>query len=233
MEAQRSAIELLRSFELFAGIGSASLAECRSAVGRRRLQPGETLIRHDEPGDEVYFVVAGSLRVIIYAPDGRAVLFRDLGPGETIGELAAFDGKLRSASVEARGESEVLAMSGRAFRDLVAREPSVARVLLARTIGLVRELSDRIFQLSSLGVSNRVHAELLRLASATGATTNRVALNPAPRQSDIAARIATNREAVSREISHLARLGLVVREGKALVVTDVGRLAELVRSAGG
>lgn len=233
MEASRSTADLLRGCELFAGLGDATLSACLDAIGRKRLQAGDTLIWHDDIGDDVFFVVSGTLRVNMYAPDGRTVLFRDIGHGETIGELAAIDGKRRSASVEARTESDVLVMSGRAFRDLVAREPGVALALLGRTIGLVRELSDRIFQLSSLGVSNRIHAELLRLARATGATAGRVVLSPAPRQSDIADRIATNREAVSREISQLTRLGILARDGKALVVVDLGRLADLVSAASG
>ncbi|MEZ5844848.1 MAG: Crp/Fnr family transcriptional regulator [Hyphomicrobiaceae bacterium] len=232
MESSRSVVDLLRRCELLAGLEEDSLAECQSTVNRRLLSVGDTLIRHDDAGDEVYFVISGSLRVIVYASDGRAILFRDLTCGETIGELAALDRKPRSATVEARSESEVLAMSGAAFRDLVVREPAVALAVLKRTIGLVRELSERIVQLSSLGVANRIHAELLRLVRATGSTENRVVLSPAPRQSDIADRIATNREAVSREVSHLAREGLVARQGRNLIVTDVERLGRLVSAAG-
>lgn len=222
--------DILRGNDLFAGLDRTALVACSRAVSRRELKLGETLIRHDDLGGEVYFVVAGSLRVIIYAPDGRPVLFRDIGPGETVGELAAIDGKPRSASVEARANSEVLTMDARKFRDLVAREPSVAMAMLGRTIGLVRELSERIFQLSSLGVANRIHAELLRLVGETGSRANRVVLSPPPRQSDIADRIATNREAVSREVSHLTRLGILTRQGKALVVIDVHRLRKLVNA---
>lgn len=222
--------DILRGNEIFAGLDRTAIVACSRAVSRRELTPGETLIRHDDLGSEVFFVIAGTLRVIIYAPDGRPVLFRDIGPGETVGELAAIDGKPRSASVEARTNSEVLAMDARKFRDLVAREPSVAMAMLRRTIGLVRELSDRLFQLSSLGVANRIHAELLRLVGETGSRANRVILSPTPRQSDIADRIATNREAVSREVSHLTRRGILTRQGKALVVVDVQRLRELVNA---
>jgi len=81
-------------------------------------------------------------------------------------------------------------------------------------------------------VQNRVHAELVRLAGEAGGN-DQVVLSPAPSLSDIAARISTHREAVSREFSRLGTVGILRREGANLVITSVSKLEKLVHEAKG
>ena len=100
--------------------------------------------------------------------------------------------------------------------------------MLQRLRASVRELTERVFDLTTLGVQNRVHAELLRLAREAGVAENRASIDPAPRHVDIASRISTNREQVAREMSELAKRGLVERAGRALLVCDVSGLERLV-----
>ena len=111
-------------------------------------------------------------------------------------------------------------------------EPSVVLATLQHLTANVRRLSERVFEFSTLLVQNRVHAELLRLASEVGGK-DEVVLSPAPSLSDIAARISTHREAVSRELSRLAVAGLLRREGGDLTITSVSKLAKLVHEAKG
>ena len=220
----------LRGIGLLSALQPASLRLIETACTWRRVGAGQRLIDHNDTSDDVFFIVSGSLRIIIYAPNGRAVLFRAMKPGDVIGQLSALDGKPRSASAEATSSALVAQMSGRAFRALVEREPALARALLSQSIAYVRELSSRIYEFSSLAVIERVHAELLRLAQEAGVDGNTVVITPAPRHADIANRIATHREAVSRELSRLGRMGLIERQGKSLVVCD---LQMLIRIAGG
>ena len=88
-------------------------------------------------------------------------------------------------------------------------------------------------EFSTLVVQNRIHAELLRLAADAGYRSGQGLLSPAPSLSDIANRISTHREAVSRELSRLGSIGLLRREGGDLRITDIARLEILVREAKG
>src|SRR5947209_13788459 len=97
----------------------------------------------------------------------------------------------------------------------------------------MRRLSERVLEFSTLVVQNRIHAELLRLAADARQENGQALLSPAPSLSDIANRISTHREAVSRELSRLASIGLLRREGGDLRVPDVARLEKLVREARG
>jgi CRP/FNR family cyclic AMP-dependent transcriptional regulator len=86
-----------------------------------------------------------------------------------------------------------------------------------------------VIELSTLGVQNRIHAELLRLARESGAVGQQARIQPAPKHADMAGQVSTYREQVTRELSALARQGLLQKSGHALVVPDVQRLEALVR----
>jgi CRP-like cAMP-binding protein len=111
----------------------------------------------------------------------------------------------------------------------VLREhPSVTEQLLRQLAALVRGLTDRVVDYSTLGVRNRIQAELVRMAREAGIKANRAVLSPIPRHVDIASRVSTNREAVARELADLARKGLIERRRGAIEVLDVKRLAAMV-----
>ena len=97
-----------------------------------------------------------------------------------------------------------------------------------RLVTSVRELTERVFDLSTLGVQNRVHAELLRLARQAGVKGNTVSIDPAPKHSDIASQVSTYREQVTREMSAMVKQGLIQRAGGALLIPDVERLERIV-----
>jgi CRP/FNR family transcriptional regulator, cyclic AMP receptor protein len=147
------------------------------------------------------------------------------------GEIAAIDRKERSASVEALERCTVASLSADDFEQLMLSEPSVAIATLRHVVAHVRRLSERVFEFSTLAVQNRIHAELLRLARGVSQEHAQVTLSPAPSLSDIADRISTHREAVSRELSRLKAIGLLRRERGNLVITNIRKLSELVGEA--
>jgi CRP/FNR family cyclic AMP-dependent transcriptional regulator len=100
--------------------------------------------------------------------------------------------------------------------------------VLQRLVGLVRLLSERVIELSTLGVQNRIHAELLRLARVSGATGKQARIDPAPKHADIASQVSTYREQVTRELSLLTKQGLLAKDGNALVLLDVPKLERMV-----
>ncbi len=114
------------------------------------------------------------------------------------------------------------------FWQVLRDHPEVSARILKQLATLTRNLSERVFEFSALGVKNRIHAELLRLARDHGGDGNSAIISPAPTHAEIASRVSTHREAVTRELNALARDGLFERRGGALVVSDIARLARLV-----
>lgn len=223
-----NALAELRAFRLFADADEAVLERFARRCVSRHFEAGQCIVSRDAPGRDVHFVVHGVVRVAAFSIGGRQLTYRDLHRGEWFGDLSAIDGRPRSADVHACCETLVASLGAREFLDLVHASASVSDALLAHLTGLVRDLSGRLFDFSTLSVRNRVHAELLRLANQAGVSDDSASISPAPRHSDIASRVSTTREQVTRELSALAKRGIVERAGGALVVRDVVRLARMV-----
>jgi CRP/FNR family cyclic AMP-dependent transcriptional regulator len=140
---------------------------------------------------------------------------------------------LASTPPEARTSCLVATLPGAAFRELIEKEPVVAQAMLPQLVTNIRALTTRVYEFSTLAVSTRIQAELLRLASHATRDGSAARVAPAPTHTEIASRVSTHREAVTRELAHLSRIGIIEREKNAQVVTDVDRLAAMVHEATG
>ena len=223
----------LRSIELLQGLAPEKLDVLARQCVWRNYEAGKRIISRNAADRDVHFLVAGRVRITTYSLGGRQVTFRDIDAGEMLGEVAALDERPRSADVIALEPSLVAALAPAAFRKLLADEPELGHRVMTRLACLVRSLSERVIDLSTLGVQNRIHAELLRLAREAGVARNRARLDPGPKHADIASQVSTYREQVTRELSALAKAGLLEKNGSALVVCDVARLEEMVAEVRG
>lgn len=218
----------LRSVKLVEGVPVSALEELARQCRWRRFEAGQQVISREAPDQDVYLIVSGQVRVTAFSAAGRQVTYRDIDAGDWFGDFAAIDGLSRSADIVALQDTLLASMNRAAFKHLLHQHPIVCDRMLRRLVTLVRELTERIFDFSTLGVQNRVHAELLRLAKQAGIGGNVARIDPAPRHSDIANQVSTYREQVTRELSALKKQGLVLREGHALVIPDVARLEKIV-----
>ncbi|MGI9383308.1 MAG: Crp/Fnr family transcriptional regulator [Methyloligellaceae bacterium] len=223
----------LQHIVIFASLTPETLQRLESRCRWRAYHPGKEVIPFQGNATDVYFLISGSARVIIHSSTGRDVTFRSLAPGDVFGDYAAIDGRPRSASVEVLEPSTVASMPSSEFRNVIADEPDVAKALLQRLTAEIRRLTSRIFEFSTFPVRNRIHAELLRLAGGLPPTGPEAVIRPMPTNSEIASRISTHREAVSRELSRLRQLGVVERQGSDLIIKDLLRLAEMVEESTG
>lgn len=218
----------LKGITLFDGLPASALEELATRCRWRRYSAGQRIISREAPDHDVYFITAGRVQVTAFSASGRQVTYGEMRAGECFGDFAAIDGLSRSADVLAVDETLVAAMDPAAFRRLLHEHPAACDRMLLRLVTRVRALTERIFEFSTLGVQNRVHAELLRLARLAGVEGNAARIEPAPRHADIAGQISTYREQVTRELSAMVRQGLMQRDGRALVIADVARLEKLV-----
>lgn len=195
----------------------------------KRYGAGEQIISHLDRSTDVFLVLQGKVRVVIYSLAGREVTFRDIKAGQYFGELAAIDGLPRTASIVALGDSVIASMSADMFWEILRTYPDAAARLIKNLTSSVRALTERVFEFSALAVNNRIHAELLRLAQDHMTGENVAVIDPVPTHAEIASRISTRREAVTREFNKLSRAGVVQRQSGTLVVRDVERLRRLVQ----
>jgi CRP-like cAMP-binding protein len=218
----------LRNITLLEGLAPEKLDALARQCVWRNYEAGKRIISRNAADRDVYLLVSGRVRITTYSQGGRQVTFRDIAPGEVFGEVAALDDKPRTADVIALDAALLASMSPSAFRRLLADEPLLGERIMKRLASLVRSLSERVIDLSTLGVQNRIHAEILRLAREAGVERNRARIDPGPKHADIASQVSTYREQVTRELSALARADILEKDGAALVVRDVRRLEKMV-----
>jgi CRP-like cAMP-binding protein len=220
--------ETLEAFEIFQGLPVEAINAYSKRCTWRRFETHHTLIEHKDTSQSVFFISFGRARATYYAASGREISFRDLDPGEMFGEISAIDGLPRSLSVTALTNMLVAVMPGPVFRELLREYNQSAMAMMLRLTRLVRCLSDRVVEFSTLDVPNRIRAELLRLARKSSPGQNTAVIFPVPTHADIANRISTHREAVTREFSNLCRAGLLERQNHSLVIRDVEKLSTIV-----
>jgi len=223
----------LRRIALLEGLSGDRLDLLAQQCRWHSVEAGKPLLMRAEQQGDVFLLVSGRVRVTTYSANGRQVTFRDSQAGEHFGDIAAIDGGPRSADVVTLEPSVLASLDRAAFLALLRDEPVVAERVMQRLASLVRQLSERVIDLSTLGVQNRLHAELLRLARAAGVENNQARLEPAPRHAALASQISTNREQVTRELNVLVRSGVLQKDGRALLVADAARLESMVSQVRG
>ena len=223
----------LSGIEAFRSLSTDDRETLAGRCDGRRYAANQQIISHSDSSTDVYFVASGKVRATIYSPSGKEVTFRDLEAGQTFGDLSAIDGKPRSANVVALADSLIVSMPATVFWDALQRYPEFCAITLKELTSLVRLLCERVVEFSTLGVKNRIHAELLRLAQKHMQDDNIAAISPVPTHADIASRLSTHREAVTRELNHLAQTGVIERRSGMLVISDVAKLTRMVQEVRG
>jgi len=197
------------------------------------LKPGQILIGHQDFSTEVCVVLEGTLRVELHSMNGREIILADIGEGALVGEFAALDDQPRSASVTATSKCLLARIPGALFKSAALGDPESAEWLTTRLVGQIRQLTERVFELNALAVRNRLHCELLRMSLDAGVAGNAATISKSPTHVQLASKIGTHREAVTRELQYLQKQGITRQEGRTLTIADVAKLAEFIRAAAG
>ena len=211
--------------------------DLRAIVQRRmrfvRAKRGQALLGRGGGSTEIYFILEGAFSVIVYSASGREVSLRSLVEGDTFGELAAVDGRPRSATVVAESDARVAVLSSDDFMRCIQASPDTAVWLSRLLASKVRDMTERIFELSALNVQARLHCELLRLAKRGGPADESLTIDPAPTHAELANRIGTHREAVTREMRALVEHNVIRAGRRTLEFVDIRRLEHFVGQAVG
>lgn len=203
---------------------AAFLARARLLNARK----GQIVIGEGTSGSDVYLIQSGRVFFSRLSPLGREFILRDLGPGQILGEIAALNKVERTVSVTASEASQLHHMSGAKFADFIDEVPGAGLWLAKSFAARVCDLTDKVFDLATKPVAARVQAELLRLAGNLEDNADHSSISfPMPTHAELAARVGSHREAVSRELSLLAQQGLVRQCGRRLEILSLTGLQAL------
>ena len=222
---------------LFSSLDEKVAAKFNQSVLWRNYEPGELIIDYEDSTTDVRFILSGRIRVLIRVASGKEVILGDLGPDDYFGEMAAIDKKGRSANVTALLHSKVCIVPADVFMEIVTGHPDLSRLVLEGLVARVRHLNVQLIEQHFLTAAQRLCAELIRLSrprhggQADGQGEMERVVTPPPVQKDIAARIGSSREAVSRELSVMEKAGLLEKTKGGLVLKNVDVLNQRIAAA--
>jgi len=184
----------------------------------------ELVIDIEDDSTDVRFIVSGSVRIIVRIAVGKEVILGEMGEGSFFGEISAIDGSPRSANVTTLTRSKICTMPSSVFLEVLSEVPEVTRKILVMFAERVRSLNMRLAEHSFLQAKHRLYSELLRLSKTRAANPAHRIVTPPPTQRELAERIGTRREVVSRELNSLEREGHIEKARGGIIIVNVNEL---------
>ena len=220
-------IKTLSNIELFSDLNNSSLKHYKELCRWKHYNPNDIIIEQTDETNDVYFIIEGKVRVANVSSSGKEVTLEILNTGHCFGELAAIDNSPRSSNVSALEHTFVAIMKSKVFLSAIEDNPSVAVKLIGMMASVIRTSSERIVDLITLGANDRVLAELLHELKTCNIIDNTAIIECLPPHQEIANKASTTRETVARVFSNLAKKGIILRNKRAIMVTDVRALNRL------
>ena len=205
---------------LFQALPLSAIEDLTQRVQVRRAAAGSTVVSQDEPGESMYVIMTGRVKVVIFGENGREVTLSILRPGDSFGEMSLFDGEVRSANCIAVEPSTLLTLSRDDLLRHLSNHPRTALNLLGEMSRRLRRADESIAQLALCDVNERLVYRLVSLAKDEGTESPEgILVRRRPTQQELANMIGSCRETISRAFNQLARDGLIIARGRSLVVT--------------
>jgi CRP/FNR family transcriptional regulator/CRP/FNR family cyclic AMP-dependent transcriptional regulator len=211
--------ELLRAVPIFSELTDQDITSLARHAIRRRYPKDAVIFFENEEGDFFFMILEGRIKVTILGDDGREVILSMLGQGDFFGEMALLDNEPRSATAIAVEESELLSLHRNDFQAVLSDNRSIMGALIRILTARLRRANHQISTLALLDVYGRVARVIVDTARDEGKRLKdgRIAFRRATHQ-EIANRIGTTRETVTRMLKDLERQGMIHIEGREIIV---------------
>lgn len=209
--------EFLKSVPLFSRLGEAALDSILRLMRRRRFRKEDTIFHEKETGDSLFIILHGRVKVAIFGDDGKEVTLSTLSEGDFFGELALLDQEPRSASVVAEEDCELLSLQRDDFMRALEHDAGMSSSLIQALAQRLRKANHQISTLALLDVYGRVAHVIQELAEEEGKRLKdgRVVVRR-PTHLEIAHRIGSSRETVTRMMRDLEENGHIETQGREI-----------------
>jgi CRP-like cAMP-binding protein len=229
MGNKQTTAAVLRQAALFAALSERELALIASDLVQRRYGPGQTIFNQGDPGQMLYLLATGQVRIFVNGLEGSETSVILCGrPGDIFGELAVIDGLPRSATAIALSDTTVLILSRAAFRRHMRRIPQLSLSFLKLLSTRVRYNTKQVDSLTSLDVAGRLACKLLELGKDYGVVAAAgVRLDMPLTQTDLASLVGATRESVNKMLRVFRKQGLISQEQGQIVLLETDGLRAL------
>jgi len=222
-------IALLQQIPLFADLPQETLDSLAESLERRTFRKGQTILHEGDPGDSLFVIVSGQVRIYTLSPEGHELSVWICSKGDFFGEMALLTNQPRSASVEAMRRTEVLVLYRHTFHDHLLSHPQTAICIIEALSERLRRTTESVEELVSLNVNQRIARKLLDLAEHHGTRQpdGKILIDLDLSQEAIASLVGTTRESANRALSGLREQGIVQIERVRITLTRPEELKKL------
>ena len=211
--------ELIHDVPLLARLPKAELKALASNGHVHDYTNGIAIFHEGDPGDALHIVIEGGVRIVVASPKGEEATVALLGPGECVGDLALLDGRPRSASAIASGDTKTLVVRRDDFMRWLEERPKAAFALLETLSMRVRRTDEALADFAFLDLPQRLAKRLLNLAMQQDG--DRVAgASLRITQAELASMLGVSRESVNKQLNRFARDGWITLSRGAVKVVD-------------
>ena len=220
----------LAQVDLFSALTPSELESLNARVRRRRYAKGTVIFVEGDPGNSLYVIESGHVKITLTSPDGRELVITTYGPGDFFGEMALLDEAPRSADAVAVDDCHLALLQRTDFVHFVESHPQAAARLLAELTRRLRRITRQHQEATLLDVSARVASALLQLAADQGqpapgeAAGGAITIERPMTQAELAAQIGVTRESVNKWLRHYQRRGWLRWEKGQLTILQPDEL---------
>ena len=215
---------------LFAALDEETAGRLMDSMTPRQLARGEVVFHEGHPGDSLYVITAGKVKLARTSTDGRENLLSILGPGEMFGELSLFDPGPRLTTAYVVSDAEFISLGNNALRDFLGDHPAVAMQMLAGLAHRLRKTNEGLSDLVFTDVPGRVAKALLDLSDRFGRRTDGGLLVAHElTQEELAQLVGASRETVNKALADFAHRGWITLGAKSVTLMDLERLRHRAR----
>lgn len=215
---------------LFLALDTEAAAALRSSLKERSISKGETLFLEGEPGDTMFLVIEGKLKLGQTSKDGRESLLAVLGPGEMCGELSLFDPGPRTSTATALTDAIVLSLGQEQLKPWLSGRPELAAALLQALARRLRRTNEAMADLVFSDVPGRVAKALMDLGEKFGeVTAEGLLVSHDMTQEELAQLVGASRETVNKALADFSQRGWIRLESRQVLILDVERLGRRAR----
>jgi CRP/FNR family transcriptional regulator, cyclic AMP receptor protein len=221
----------LRRAELFDGLDTTAANALARRCKRVKFTCGYTIYCEGEPGDELYVVVSGHVKITRCSPAGDDVVTAILGESDIFGELAVFDPGPRGSSATALTDVKAVALNRAALRGWITAHPNGVETLLALLARRQRRTTEQLADLLFTDVETRLAKQVTQLAQRLGTSDqNGIRVPVELTHNDLAHLVGAPPAAVGRALVDFERRGWIRVDRGRLIVVDAAGLAGRARS---
>lgn len=215
---------------IFQGVDPAAVQALSATLEPVSFPRAHVIFAEGEPGDRLYIVLSGKVKIGRKSADGRENLLTVIGPSDMFGELSVFDPGPRTSTATTVTEVKAVAMDRAALREWIARRPEIAEQLLRVIARRLRRTNNMLADLIFTDVPGRVAKALLSLAQRFGTQeTGMLRVTHDLTQEEIAQLVGASRETVNKALADFAHRGWLRLEGKSVLILEPERLARRAR----